>query len=197
MNLCRHVPDNRRQIIGRLYTILGDERLVLHPRNLAVRDALFCTGRCEPSGRAPIPSNTRAPLNYGPRPRETRQALASNEPAACIGIRQCLRHGCGAAGASVIVRATRGRELLDGVAEGATPGTAQAKGPRAKYKSGEWCGHCLQRTHRRGTRSPSLASWSALRGRETKSLRYKGQMGRVRHYARARPISFTTGARSR
>jgi len=117
---------------------LGDERLVLHPRNLAARDALFFTGRCEPSGRAPIPSNARAPLNYGPRPRETRRALASNEPAACIGIRQCLRHGCGAAGANVIVRATRGRELLlDGVAEGATPGTAQAEGPRAQQKSGE------------------------------------------------------------
>ena len=56
---------------------------------------------------------------------------------ACEGSRQCFRHGCGSAGASVIVRATRGRELLDGVAEGATPGTAQAKGPRAQQKSGE------------------------------------------------------------
>lgn len=82
-----------------------------------------------------------------------------------------------------------------GVAEGATPGTAQAKGPRAKYKSGEWCGQLSLRTHRRGTCSPSLAIWLALRRLDTKSLRYKGQMGRTRHYAGARPISFTTGAR--
>src|SRR5690606_952167 len=45
--------------------------------------------------------------------------------------------GCDKPLGGVIVRATRGRELLTGVAEGATPGTAQAKGPRVQDKSGE------------------------------------------------------------
>lgn len=48
-----------------------------------------------------------------------------------------LHAGCDKRSRGVIFRATRGRALLNGVAEGATPGTAQAKGPRVQQKSGE------------------------------------------------------------
>jgi len=84
-----------------------------------------------------------------------------------------------------------GENSRSGVAEGATPGTAQAKGPRAKYKSGEWYERQgVMRTHRRGTRPlhASFYIWTGAHG--AKSLRYKGQMGRSRRTAGA-PFLFT------
>jgi hypothetical protein len=136
------------------------------------------------------------PCGAPPRPFAPAGAPAGTaaQAGACAGVRQCLRHGCGAAGASVIVRATRGRELLDGAAEGATPGTAQAKGPPTQQNlESDVTGAQGAGVSTEGARQPQHLY---IEGCALQSLRYKGQMGRAGEEV-ARPLFFTLTERHR